>query len=126
MQNLKGKTEKEAREREERLRNVVKGAVHCDITQDNPIERGYEGPYDVIITIFCLASACQTREEYVAAVGKLRGLLKPGGSIVLYDVERVVGAPLGLYTVGDHVFHSLAVSRSFVKATLGKKLDFAI
>ncbi len=120
VQNLEGRTEKESREREEQLRNVVKGVVHCDITQDNPIERGYEGPYDVIITIFCLASACKTPEEFVAAVDKLMGLLKPGGKIVIYDSERVLGAPMGLWTVGDQVFHSLALSRSFVKATLEK------
>ena len=53
VQTLEGGTEVEAREREERMRKVQK-IVPCDLTQDNVIEQGYDGPYDVIVTVLCL------------------------------------------------------------------------
>ena len=40
MQILEGKSLQEAEEREERVRRLVKAVVRCDITQDQPIEKG--------------------------------------------------------------------------------------
>ena len=43
-----GKGEKEAREREQRMREVLK-VVFCDALSETPMEKGYEGPYDIIM-----------------------------------------------------------------------------
>ena len=46
--------------RQNELRALVKGVIPCDILSDPIlIVPGYEGPYDVIISICCLPSARQ-------------------------------------------------------------------
>ena len=107
VQNLEGKGSPETMEREEQLRRVTKAIVHCDITQDPPIERGYEGPYDVSCCL-CLHCFCRTNEEYAKAVGRLSSLLKPGGKIVLYAAEKSTSVVQGHYFVGRENFFSLS------------------
>ena len=46
VQGVEGKSEKEAVERQELVRRAVKAVVHCDITQNPPIEKGYDQEYD--------------------------------------------------------------------------------
>ena len=78
MQTLEGKGEREARNRENELRKAIKATVQCDIFQDNPIEAGYEGPYDIIMNNQCIDGASKSLEEFQAGVAKLVQLLKPG------------------------------------------------
>ena len=73
-----GKGEKEAREREERMRKVAKVAF-CDILSPTPMEKGFEGPYDVIIECGTVDSACSEMDSYKRCMKKLTSLLKPGG-----------------------------------------------
>ena len=87
VQNLEGKSEREAKDREQELRGVIKAIVACDALQEQIIQPGYEGPYDVIMTFLCLGAACATEEEYKSAVAKLSALLNPGGRIVIYCTE---------------------------------------
>ena len=47
---LEGKSEKEAEEREDQVRKLVKAVVHCDISEEPPIEKGYNCTYDVVIS----------------------------------------------------------------------------
>ena len=83
------------------------------------IERGYEGPYDMIITCLCLHNPCTTHQQYVDAVGKLKSMLKPGGRIAMYSTERDIGdGNLSWYTVGNEKFHSLRASHEFLSNTL--------
>ena len=118
VQSLEGKSEQEATSRQEQLRKVVKAVVPCDISRDVAIERGYEGPYDVIISSLCLQTACATKDEYTAAMPKLLQLLKPGGKIALLGVEsRRPNAPTS-YCVGSARFHDLFTSEEFTIASL--------
>ena len=83
VQTLEGKGEKEAREREMEVRKKIKAVVHCDIFEDNPIESGYEGPYDIIMANGCIDGACKSIEEFNAGVIKVTRLLKPGGNLIM-------------------------------------------
>ena len=40
----------------------------CDIRPDPPIAVGFEGPYDVVVSMVCIENGCQTRDQYRAAV----------------------------------------------------------
>ena len=117
VESLEKKTKEEAKQRQEKMRNAVKGVASCDILASNPIEKGYEGPYDVIVTCVCLEPACSTKEEYVAAVGKLKAMLKPGGRLAMYSTDRD-DDDVAYYFVGDEKFTDVAISREFLAATL--------
>ncbi len=118
VQTLEGGTEAQAREREERMRKVVKAVVPCNIFEEKPIEQGYEGPYDVISSCFCLEGCITTVEEYAAGIKRLSSLLKPGGRLVIYTSERENIGKVGDWKVGEHVFHVLAINGDFIKTTL--------
>jgi hypothetical protein len=78
---LEGKGEKEAREREEGMRQVATVAF-CDAFSDTPMESGFEGPYDIILQCGCLEGACSDKESYDGCFKTLTSLLKPGGTMV--------------------------------------------
>ena len=62
--------------------------VHCDITKDPPIAKGYEGPYDVVMSLLCLEHACRIRSEYTTAVKMLATMVKTGGILLLHTTLR--------------------------------------
>ena len=62
--------------------------VHCDITKDPPIAKGYEGPYDVVMSLLCLKHACWTRSEYTTTDKKLATMVKTGGTLLLHTTLR--------------------------------------
>ena len=111
VQKLEGKGEEEAREREEKLRQVVKDVIHCDINEDPPVQKGFEGPYDVVMDSWCLPYACETREAYEKGIAKLAGLLKPGGTLMIFASQRTQP---GSYSAGSAVFKSLPLSGEYV------------
>ena len=99
VKDFEGKDEKEVEERQELVRSLVKAVVHCDLTQDPPIERGYDREYDVVISTLCIEVVVQTPEEYKSGVEKLAKLAKPGGLLVVLGEELVSGP--AAYAVGD-------------------------
>ena len=64
VQDLEGKGEKEAREREDQVKKIAKNVVHCDITQNPPIQRGFDVLYDVVISCLALEAAAATQDEF--------------------------------------------------------------
>ena len=61
VKTLEGKGEKEAREREQRMRKISK-VVFCDALSETPMEKGYEGPYDILLEFGCLNAACSDKQ----------------------------------------------------------------
>ena len=114
VQKLEGKGEKEAREREERLREVVKDVAYCNINEDPPIRTEYQGPYDVVIDCGCLACACFTKEDFVSGVVKVAALLKPGGTLLSYACERKMDSGGGIYYIGTTSLRFLNTSGEYV------------
>ena len=114
VQTLEGKGEKEAREREEMLRKVVKGVVHCDVLADPPIEKGFEGPYDVLLEGGVLNMACTTAEGFKKGVVRLSHLLKSGGTIITWGADIVMSQSAILFTVRDNEYNLLCLEKEFV------------
>ena len=61
--------------------------AHCDIYADPPIQKEFQGPYDVVIDSFCLICACYTKEKLMIGLSKLFGLLKVGGTFMMCAIE---------------------------------------
>ena len=117
VRGLEGGGEEDVRAREKRLRSLCRSVVTCDVTQDPPIQKGAEGPYDVLSTSLCLESCCTSREEYQSVLKKLAGLVKEEGRVAIYSAERKY-ASVGFYTVGNDRFINLAISADFIRSAL--------
>ena len=101
VQELEGKSEKEVKERQDLVRKLVKAVVHCDITQEPPIEPGYDNVYDVVICSLVFEGTAHDSKEYAAYIARVGNLVKNGGTFLIYGVEN----PFGYYMVGDLKFH---------------------
>ena len=116
--DLEGKSEEEVPVRAELVRKVIKAVVPCDATRDPPVPPQYVDQYDIITDFLCLACACATTEDYVAALVRLHALLKPGGKIVLYTPERKEASTPASYPVGSQRFFDLQLSRDAIANSL--------
>ena len=111
VKDLEGKDEKEVEERQEDVRRLVKAVVHCDLTQDPPIERGYDQQYDVVMSSLCIDVVARTREEYSQGMNKLSKLVKPGGTLLILGTE--IRGEDGFYVVGEEKFRAFGVASDF-------------
>ena len=111
VKELEGNNEEEVAKRQMLVRNLVKAVVKCDLTQDPPIEPGYEQPYDVVMSSLCIEAVLKSDDEYQQLLAKLVSLVKPGGHLLLYGVEHHGGA--GCYMVGNETFKSTGTSLEF-------------
>ena len=67
VQTLEGKGEEEAREREERLREIAKDVAYCNIEEDPPIRTTCPGLYDIVIDgALTLSSGSRSKEMFGA------------------------------------------------------------
>ena len=114
---LEGKTESDIASRKEQVRKLTKAVVPCDITQDPPIESGYRREYDVVIASLVLTSSSRSQKDYLNNLKKLSKMVKPGGRIMIYEVERS-GTEGGFYVVGDAKFINASVTSDFVSEAL--------
>ena len=118
VKTLEGKSEKEAREREQRMRKISK-VVFCDVLSETPMEKGYEGPYDIILQCGCLESACSDLDTFTSCMKTLEKLLKPGGLLFDFASDAPVDTTLGLkYRVGDEVHTFIRLTRSTVASVM--------
>lgn len=114
----KGESEAEVFEREESLRKAIKAVVPCDITKEPPIAKGFEGPYDVVISFLCYENVSMTRAEYKTFIKRTVPLIKVGGHLLLYCTIRNTGDGLGYYHMGPTKFVVLRLSVEFVLSAL--------
>ena len=98
-------SDQEVTEREERVRSLVK-LVHCDFTADPLIERGYEGPYDLVICFLVLEVSCATIEEYHQRVVRFSSLVKPGGTLLLLTTDNQLWESLVVTRLDQRSFHT--------------------
>lgn len=119
VQKLEGKGETEAREREERLRKVVKDVAYCNIHEDPPLKTTCPGPYDVVSDNLCLGDACHTVQEFTSGITRLGALLKPGGTLMLLVCDRKMDhGATGVYTVGTRQITILNITGEYIVSTL--------
>jgi len=115
---LEGKPASEASSREKKIKAISK-VVSCDISSDPVIEAGYEGPYDLVISLLCLEVSCPDEQTYRNRVQKLSALIKPGGSLLLmcaYVEDQLCG--LRYYYVASNQFFSIRLSEAQVESAL--------
>ncbi|XP_002732342.1 indolethylamine N-methyltransferase-like [Saccoglossus kowalevskii] len=103
--------------RTNRIREVVKDVVRCDVLESNPLEPLTYPQFDCLLTCLCLEAACQTKDQYMNALRNITGLLKSGGTIVQ------ICEPINYYSVGEKRFAGLMVDKEFVQSAL-KKVGF--
>ena len=119
VKTLEGGEERDAREREERMRHVTKGVVWCNyFGKEGIIEKGYEGPYDVVLESNSLQPACTSVESYKQCVKLLAGLLKPGGTLVLYGQDLSMETVALPYFVNGREFSELCITRECIRSIL--------
>ena len=118
VQTLEKKPESEVKLREERLRNIVKIAS-CDIKADPPIEEGFEGPYDLVMTFLAIESACKSEEEYFELVKNLSKLVKPGGNVMMFAKLAKTSQSIR-YNIGGKLFHYYTISEDILLSALKK------
>ena len=109
VRELEKKSEKEVKERQELVRKLAKAVVHCDITQDPPIESGYDQLYDVVVSCLVMEGTARSHDEYVSNASRLGKLVKPGGTIMIYGVENKIG----FYMIGGHKFPNVHATAEF-------------
>ena len=111
---MEGKDEMEVKRRVAMVREKIKAVVPCDITKDPPIPQEYMYQYDIVQSFLCLQAACQTKEECTAGIARMASLVKSGGKIILYFVEREEVEGKAFYLVGSEKFFTLPLSKDFV------------
>ena len=115
---LEGKSEQETVAREDELRKRIKAIVSCDITADPPIQPGYEGPYDIVLSSLTLECVYSSVAGYETGVAKLAKLVKPGGKLCLFAIE---GQEVSHhYTVGSVKFYALNLTQEGLTTILTK------
>ena len=119
VKTLEGKGEKETREREERMRKVAKVAF-CDILSPTPMEKGFEGPYDVIIECGTINVACTELDSYKRCMKKLtsNSLLKPGGVYANHAINSTEVKENVHYPVGDQWYTFMCLPAENVASVL--------
>ena len=100
------------------LQKKIKAVVHCDIFEDNPIEIGYKGPYDIVMSNQCIDGACRSIEEFKAALSKLACVLKPGGKFIINCNSNINLGRCCTYGVAGQEFPSVSITREFAIAAL--------
>ena len=106
---MEGKDAEEVQKRQDQIRRLVKAVVHCDLTQDPPIDERYNEEYDVVISSLVLEVVSQSSEDYKTNIKKLAKLVKLGGSLFLYGAESIGS---GFYLAGDQKFKAFSVSKA--------------
>ncbi len=75
-------------EREKAMRVKIKEIIGCDVMSDILVENRQTPLFDVIHTNLCLEAVCQSLDEYVEKVKKLKQMLKPGGYLLCIGAKE--------------------------------------
>ena len=119
VENLEGRTHEEAVKREELLRGRVKAVVECDITKAQFIEKGYEGPYDVVMCFLALENTAASLDEYRKNLKRLASLVKENGNLLICDITHPTSES-GSYEFMGKKFDSFNSTDEDIVSTLEK------
>lgn len=123
VEELEGREPGEVDERQDAVRRLTT-ICSCDIFQDSFIQKGYEGPYDVVYTASCLEGVCSSMEEYGVAVSKLCTLLKPGGWLLMSVCMGTEEDTYCINYVGSNKFVELKVRVADIYDILQQRCGF--
>ena len=117
--DIEGGEEKDVALREKKLRSSIKAIVPCDVTKDPLLPTEFMREYDVLSSTLCLDCACKTVDDYNAAVKRFFQLLKPGGKIFIYGLERNTKfSHPAMYKVGNEFFNDIRLSKELITTSL--------
>ncbi len=103
-----------ATEVESRLRKKIKGVLPCDILQPDPLgPLQNEAKFDLIVTTFCVMTACRSEAEYRSAWKRLATLLTPGGVLVTAETLEE-----SRNEVGGATFTTVPITLELVRESL--------
>ncbi|KAE9552751.1 hypothetical protein FO519_004013 [Halicephalobus sp. NKZ332] len=124
------KNDKEVNEIEEQTRRTVEngGIYKADVRTKDVLLLNSKDPkpkdkqFDIVVSVFCLESACSTHEEYVSSLKNVLSLLQPGGYLILGSVIDDVIYNSGFSQVGDSkLFSLLNLSEEFIEEQFVKE-----
>jgi len=69
--------------------------------------------FDVVVSIFCLESACTTLDQYAVAMRNIVSRIRHGGHLIFGSVLEDT-----LYTFGVHKYHLLYLTRQNILAAM--------
>ena len=93
----------------DRTRAAIKEVIPCDANEEEIIFDPSKGPFDFIVSSYCLEAACTSLKSYNQAVSKLSKLLNPGGKLFLAgNLEET------FYKVQGNLFDHLPVTKNDV------------
>ena len=117
--DIEGGEEKDVAVREKKLRSSIKAIVPCDVTKDPLLPTEFMEEYDVLSSTLCLESACKSVDDYNAAVKRFFQLLKPGGKMFIYGLERNTEfSHPAMYKVGNEFFNDIRLSKELITKAL--------
>ena len=123
VEELEGQGAGEVEERQDAVRRLST-ICSCDIYQDPLIQKGYEGPYDVVYSGACIEDACYTIEVFGAALSKLCDLLKPGGCLVMSVCTGTEAGTLNMNYVDSIRYVELKVRETNIYEILQQRCGF--
>ncbi|KAM5142362.1 nicotinamide N-methyltransferase-like [Mantella aurantiaca] len=104
---LEGNSDNEScRKKEEKLRRTVTKVLKCDALKKNPYDPVVMPQADCLLSCLCLEVTCKDVESYIDVLRNLKGLIKPGGHIILHSALNT-----SYYYVGEKKFYSLAITK---------------
>ncbi|KAM4016813.1 indolethylamine N-methyltransferase-like [Anomaloglossus baeobatrachus] len=86
----------------EKLRNKVKEVLKCDALKPNPFDPVVIPPVDCLLSCLCLEVACKDMKSYCEVLKNFKGLIKPGGHVVIMGTLNA-----SFYHVGKKQFSAL-------------------
>ena len=117
VKTLEGRSEEEAREREERMRKVAR-VVFADALSEQPLAKGDDGPFDLILQCGCLEAACSDKRSFERGIRVLTSLLKSGGLLVDLATDAPVDTLDLTYNVGGTDHHCIRLTGDYVASIM--------
>ena len=115
--DIEGGEEKDIPVREESLRSSIKAVVPCDARKDPLLPTEYMRQYDVVQSMVSLECIVRSRNDFLIVMTRVAQVLKPGGKLVLYHVEKDT-IEMVTYMVGSKEFPSCHLSKEIITDVL--------
>ena len=103
--------------REYEVRSKIKAIVPCDITKETFIAKGFEGPYDIVVSFLCLENVAASTDEYQMYLERLLSLVSDNGYFILFKFTRERTC-IGYYQFGGKKYRCLYVTDMFLFSIL--------
>ena len=91
--------------------------VSCDITKEELIVEGREGPYEIVLSSLCLENPSLNVPEYRELMKKMVSLVKENGYFLLLSAIRE-NSEVVFCQVNNHILRNLALKRMDVVEAL--------